>query len=276
MSGDQESQRCMHHREGRRELHGPHRGAQGMYAVARVQYLNAFGPENFSVWYSASLGLKGSSINAAPVLPVVPALRRAGELYRALFRPLGATPAEFSPVVEASGTRVWTLHEGDAYALEQATPIDQLSLLLSGRVRVSLDGQFVQYIFPFQFLDSPEWEALQPTDEGTFQDRYLGRIFAVLLGNDIADKLYALNERLFIKHGLILDIRLPGLYFSLEGREPAPGPPRPWPLPWPLPPPGPPPPLAPPRPCAWPPPAPAPPPLADRRDHANSPSPPGP
>lgn len=37
------------------------------------------------------------------------------------------------------------------------------------RVRVSQDGQFLHYIFPYQFMDSPEWESLQPSEEGTFQ-----------------------------------------------------------------------------------------------------------
>lgn len=37
------------------------------------------------------------------------------------------------------------------------------------RVKVSQDGQFLHYVFPYQFLDSPEWESLQPSEEGTFQ-----------------------------------------------------------------------------------------------------------
>lgn len=37
------------------------------------------------------------------------------------------------------------------------------------RVRVSQDGQFLHYVFPYQFLDSPEWESLRPSEEGTFQ-----------------------------------------------------------------------------------------------------------
>lgn len=34
---------------------------------------------------------------------------------------------------------------------------------------MSQDGQFLHYIFPYQFLDSPEWESLQPSEEGIFQ-----------------------------------------------------------------------------------------------------------
>lgn len=34
---------------------------------------------------------------------------------------------------------------------------------------MSQDGQFLHYIFPYQFMDSPEWESLHPSEEGTFQ-----------------------------------------------------------------------------------------------------------
>ena len=34
---------------------------------------------------------------------------------------------------------------------------------------MSQDGQFLHYIFPYQFMDSPEWESLHPSEEGVFQ-----------------------------------------------------------------------------------------------------------
>lgn len=36
---------------------------------------------------------------------------------------------------------------------------------------MTVDGEFLHYISPFQFLDSPEWDSLRPTEEGTFQVR---------------------------------------------------------------------------------------------------------
>lgn len=36
---------------------------------------------------------------------------------------------------------------------------------------MTVDGEFLHHIFPFQFLDSPEWDSLRPTEEGTFQVR---------------------------------------------------------------------------------------------------------
>ena len=65
------------------------------------------------------------------------------------------------------------------------------------------------------------------------KERYIARIFSVMLGGDIADKLYALNDKLFAKSGVRLDIRLPSLYHVLapsppgsEGDGRAPGPPE--------------------------------------------------
>lgn len=47
------------------------------------------------------------------------------------------------------------------------------------------------------------------------KERYVCRLFAVMLGYDIAEKLYNLNNKLYIKSGVLLDIRLPSLYHVL-------------------------------------------------------------
>uniref|UniRef100_A0A8C5MCQ1 Popeye domain cAMP effector 2 n=1 Tax=Leptobrachium leishanense TaxID=445787 RepID=A0A8C5MCQ1_9ANUR len=158
-------------------------------------------------------------------------------LYLTVYQPLKVPVGTFKEIAQCSGMQVQTLSADQSYALEGKTPIDRLSLLLSGRVKVSLDGQFLHYIFPYQFLDSPEWESLRPSEEGTFQvtlaaetdctyiswprkrlylllskEKYIARLFSVLLGFDISQKLYALNDKLFAKFGLRFDIRLPSLY----------------------------------------------------------------
>ncbi|XP_069802417.1 popeye domain-containing protein 2 isoform X2 [Dendropsophus ebraccatus] len=168
-------------------------------------------------------------------------------LYHTVYQPLQVPLPVFKEIAHCSGMEVHTLSADQSYALEGKTPIDRLSLLLSGRVKVSLDGQFLHYIFPYQFLDSPEWESLRPTEEGTFQvtlsaetdstfiswprkklylllakEKYISRLFSVLLGFDISQKLYALNDKLFAKFGLRFDIRLPSLYHVLgPSSEPA-------------------------------------------------------
>lgn len=168
-------------------------------------------------------------------------------LYHTVYQPLQVPPPVFKEIAHCSGMEVHTLSADQSYALEGKTPIDRLSLLISGRVKVSLDGQFLHYIFPYQFLDSPEWESLRPSEEGTFQvtltaethstyiswprkklhlllarEKYIARLFSALLGLDISQKLYALNDKLFAKFGLRFDIRLPSLYHVLgPSSEPA-------------------------------------------------------
>ncbi|XP_058479127.1 popeye domain-containing 2 isoform X2 [Solea solea] len=161
-------------------------------------------------------------------------------LYQAVYLPLGVPVQVFKEIASAFDNRVVELKAGETYAVEGNTSINQLSFLLSGRINVSLEGQFLHYIHRHQFLDSPEWESLRPNEEGKFQvtltaeedsryvtwrrrhlymlisrERYIARLFSVMLGYDIAEKLYNLNNKLFIKSGVLLDIRLPSLYHVL-------------------------------------------------------------
>ncbi|XP_034418300.1 popeye domain-containing 2 isoform X2 [Cyclopterus lumpus] len=161
-------------------------------------------------------------------------------LYQAVYLPLGVPVQVFKDIAGAFENKVVELKAGETYAVEGKTPIDQLSFLLSGRINVSLEGQFLHYIHRHQFLDSPEWESVRPSEEGQFQvtitaeedsryiswrrrrlylaiskDRYIARVFSVMLGYDIAEKLYNLNNKLYLKSGVLLDIRLPSLYHVL-------------------------------------------------------------
>nr|XP_020441932.1 popeye domain-containing protein 2 isoform X2 [Monopterus albus] len=161
-------------------------------------------------------------------------------LYKAVYLPLGVPIHVFKEIASAFENKVVELKAGETYAVEGKTPIDQLSFLLSGRINVSLEGQFLHYIHRHQFLDSPEWESLRPNEEGKFQvtltaeedsryvswrrrrlymliskERYIARLFSLMLGYDIAEKLYNLNNKLYIKSGVLLDIRLPSLYHVL-------------------------------------------------------------
>ncbi|XP_066890632.1 popeye domain-containing protein 2 isoform X4 [Kogia breviceps] len=170
-------------------------------------------------------------------------------LYKTLCLPLQVPLPAYKEIIRCCEEQVLTLATEQTYAVEGETPIDRLSLLLSGRVRVSQDGQFLHYIFPYQFMDSPEWESLHPSAEGVFQvtltaetecsyiswprkslhlllakERYISRLFLVLLGYDISEKLYALNDKLFAKFGLRFDIRLPSLYHVLGPAAPDAGP----------------------------------------------------
>ncbi|XP_035744578.1 LOW QUALITY PROTEIN: blood vessel epicardial substance [Egretta garzetta] len=146
--------------------------------------------------------------------------REFQELYSALFQPLGISLTVYRKIVLCCDAEVVTLEKEHCYAMQGKTPIDKLSLLVSGRIRVTVDGEFLHYIFPLQFLDSPEWDSLRPTEEGIFQvtltaetdcryvawrrkklyllfakHRFISRLFSILIGSDIAEKLYALNDR---------------------------------------------------------------------------------
>lgn len=166
-------------------------------------------------------------------------------LYKTLYLPLQVPLQAYKEIIQCCKEQVLTLATEQTYAVEGETPINRLSLLLSGRVRVSQDGQFLHYIFPYQFMDSPEWESLLPSEEGVFQvtltaetecsyiswprkslsvllrkDRYMSRLFSALLGYDISEKLYAVNDKLFAKFALRFDIRLPSLYRVLGPSAP--------------------------------------------------------
>ncbi|XP_048448389.1 popeye domain-containing protein 3-like, partial [Rhincodon typus] len=90
-------------------------------------------------------------------------------LYKAMFRPLEVPLNVYKEIVNCCDAEVTSLAREQNYAVEGKTAIDRLSLLLSGRVRVTHEQQFLHYIFPYQFLDSPEWESLRPNEEGNFQ-----------------------------------------------------------------------------------------------------------
>lgn len=42
--------------------------------------------------------------------------------------------------------------------------------------------------------------------------RFISRLFSILIGRDIAEKLYALNDRVHMGKGFRYDIRLPNFY----------------------------------------------------------------
>ncbi|XP_032877982.1 uncharacterized protein LOC116973784 [Amblyraja radiata] len=156
-------------------------------------------------------------------------------LYAAVLQPLGVPLAVYKKLVTCCS--LVSLDKDHCYAMEGKTPIERLSLLLVGRIRVTADGELLHYIYPYQFLDSPEWDSLRPSENGIFQvtltaetdcrfaawrrkklyllfarHRRISRLFSVLIGKDIADKLHSLNDKVCVSSGLRYDIRLPSFY----------------------------------------------------------------
>ncbi|XP_038566230.1 popeye domain-containing protein 3 [Micropterus salmoides] len=165
------------------------------------------------------------------------------ELYNCLFKKLGVSLTHFGKIVACCDGDIHTIEKDHCFAIEGKTAIDKLSVLLSGRIRVTVNEEFLHYIYPFQFLDSPEWDSLRPSEEGVFQvtlhadntcryvawrrkklyllfakHRYIAKIFALVVRNDIAEKLYSLNDMAFHRSGHSYDIRLPS-YCHMPGTE---------------------------------------------------------
>ncbi|XP_031837830.1 popeye domain-containing protein 1-like [Nomia melanderi] len=160
-----------------------------------------------------------SLILACRFLP--PALSpELAELYLKLFKPYKVSKKHFQEL--AKEARILKLDSGQTYATEGVTPADaRLSILLRGKLKVTCDGTHLHYIKAYQFVDSPEWEAMQENIDDVFQvtiraeesSTYicwtrlkllrvlrhrplLKVVLNTLIGKDITSKLYALNEQL--------------------------------------------------------------------------------
>ncbi|MBN3305720.1 POPD3 protein, partial [Amia calva] len=156
------------------------------------------------------------------------------DLYAFIFKKLGVSLTVYGEIVSCCEGEIHTIEKDHCYAMEGKTAIEKLSLLLSGRIQVTVNGEFLHYIYPYQFLDSPEWDSLRPSEEGIFQvtlradsqcryigwrrkklylllakNHYIAKVFSVLVRNDIADKLFSLNDQASDTNGFRYDLRLP-------------------------------------------------------------------
>ncbi|KAL1131492.1 hypothetical protein AAG570_011109 [Ranatra chinensis] len=147
------------------------------------------------------------------------------ELYLRMFSPLKVSRKHFKELTREAN--VMMLDSGDAYAIEDITNADErLSILLKGKLKVSCDNMHLHYINSYQFIDSPEWEAGHVSSDELFQvtitaeedsmylcwpklklDRVLRHrptlkvILSNLIGKDITQKLYWLNEAIGLSCG---------------------------------------------------------------------------
>lgn len=187
------------------------------------------------LWTFALFGASlGQTLHVSYRLRSVTFEKEFEDLYNSVFKKLGVSLTQYGKIVACCERDVLTLEKDHCFAVEGKTAIDKLSVLLTGRIRVSVNGEFLHHIHPFQFLDSPEWDSLRPSEEGIFQvtlraenrcryvtwrrkklyllfakHRYLAKIFALVVRNDIAEKLYSLNDKAFDNSGHRYDLRLP-------------------------------------------------------------------
>ncbi|XP_054263535.1 popeye domain-containing protein 3-like [Macrosteles quadrilineatus] len=162
------------------------------------------------------------------------------EVYHTLFRPFKVTRMQFKKLVCNDLAQIMSLHAGEAYAMQNLTRTDRLGLLLTGKVNVLSDQQFLHPILPCEFLDSPEFESranmddkfkvsivaatscrylywMRTTLEYLFvKETYLATVMSTLVARDITTKLYAMNNKIVTEKGFHLDIRLPSITSTLN------------------------------------------------------------
>ncbi|XP_072572799.1 popeye domain-containing protein 1 isoform X2 [Paramormyrops kingsleyae] len=145
--------------------------------------------------------------------------RELQSVYRRMFEPLHVREDLFQKLTGQFCT-IQTLKKGQAYATEDKTSVDdRLSILLKGKMKVSYRGHFLHNIYTNAFIDSPEFRSTQMSRGEKFQvtitadenckflcwsrerltyflesDSFLNEIFRYLIGKDITNKLYSLND----------------------------------------------------------------------------------
>ncbi|XP_026883015.2 popeye domain-containing protein 3 [Electrophorus electricus] len=206
----------------------------GFFCSSVWAWSDACTTESFSWAFSLFVICVGQVVHVAYRLRSVTFNKEFQDLFGSMFKKLGVSLSQFGKIVACCDEQIHTLEKEHYFAIEDKTPIDKLSVLLSGKVRVTVNGEFLHYVYPFQFLDSPEWDSLRPSEEGVFQvtlradnrcryvtwrrkklyllfakHRYIAKIFALVVRNDIADKLYSLNDKTFDSRGFRYDLRLP-------------------------------------------------------------------
>ncbi|KAA0702835.1 Blood vessel epicardial substance [Triplophysa tibetana] len=145
--------------------------------------------------------------------------RELKSVYKRLFEPLHVREALFQRLTGQFCT-IQTLKKGQVYAVEDKTSVDErLSILLKGKMKVSYRGHFLHNIYTNSFIDSPEFRSTQMNRGEKFQvtitaeenckllcwtrerltyflesESFLNEVFRYLIGKDITNKLYSLND----------------------------------------------------------------------------------
>ncbi|XP_065102424.1 popeye domain-containing protein 1 isoform X1 [Paramisgurnus dabryanus] len=145
--------------------------------------------------------------------------RELKSLFKRMFEPLHVREALFQRLTGQFCT-IQTLKKGQVYAAENKTSVDErLSILLKGKMKVSYRGHFLHNIYTNSFIDSPEFRSTQMNRGEKFQvtitaeenckllcwsrerltyflesESFLNEVFRYLIGKDITNKLYSLND----------------------------------------------------------------------------------
>ncbi|BFZ25362.1 hypothetical protein BsWGS_28401 [Bradybaena similaris] len=165
------------------------------------------------------------------------------DVYDSLFRPLRVSRLLYQRLVSPQFSAVMTLEDGESYATQAVTRTDKLGLLVTGVMHAYSNQRLLHAIPEKHFIDSPEFESTL-TGEEKFQvsiiasgmcrylvwprhsleyllarEPYLACVMKTLIGRDITNKLYALNDKVATPAGSRLDIRLPSIPSSMRQRK---------------------------------------------------------
>ncbi|XP_028280518.1 popeye domain-containing protein 1 [Parambassis ranga] len=145
--------------------------------------------------------------------------RELRSVYKRMFEPLHVKEALFQRLTGQFCT-IQTLKKGQAYAAEDKTSVDErISILLKGKMKVTYRSHFLHNIYTNSFIDSPEFRSTEMHRGEKFQvtiiaeenckflcwsrerltyflesDTFLNEVFRYLIGKDITNKLYSLND----------------------------------------------------------------------------------
>jgi len=219
----------------------------------------------FAIWGGVNVhsmdiiiwGIVVALVNAVKVLMNMSASKRFAEVfdddkatvYNNLFAPFDYSKDDFVELVTTKGCDIKTMAAGTNYAMEGKTTTDRISYLFAGKMKVTMNGEFLHYVCANDFIDSPEWETIRVaankkdcykvTIESVEPCRFiswkrkplvallskrkeLSKIWNTMIGRDVVRKLYALNKRRMNERGYNYDIRLPciiSLKEEVEERE---------------------------------------------------------
>ncbi|VVC33089.1 Hypothetical protein CINCED_3A015398 [Cinara cedri] len=144
------------------------------------------------------------------------------QVYKSLFCPLKVSRKQFRKIISCM-KMIRPLKTLEIFAEEKVTRVDSLSLVLSGKLVISQNGNALHIVFPYQFLDSPEWFGVS-TDEffqvsvtavedsrvllwhrdklrlSIITDQFLYTIFDHILGRDVVKKLMQVSETMSNGH----------------------------------------------------------------------------
>ncbi|XP_046891211.1 popeye domain-containing protein 3 isoform X1 [Hypomesus transpacificus] len=138
------------------------------------------------------------------------------DLYNYMFKKLGVSLVHFGKIVVCCEGDIHTIEKDHCFAVEGKTSIDKLSVLVSGRIRVT------EGIFQVTLRADNQCRYIAWRRKKLYllfaRHRYIAKIFALVVRNDIADKLYSLNDKAFDSGGIRFDLRLPS-YCHVPGPE---------------------------------------------------------